>query len=272
MIHGHQSSVDPCVQAGDARLETVIIGGTELFREGLRRLLAPKGFEVVFAESRLAEASRSGGPPAPPAIVILSSEPRVALTVDEVRAVRERFPCSALICVCSDFDEEQVVPLLECGVSAILTRTTGVDTLVQAVELALMGHRVVPCLPPSPAETAAPEADDPEEAGPDASPSSSFRPSPREVRIIACLVRGESNRDIARQLAIPVGRVKGHVKAILRKMRVQNRTQAAVWGMKNRLGGEGALAAEDESDAEEGDPGLVALTLEAPHRLQAGIR
>jgi two-component system nitrate/nitrite response regulator NarL len=136
-------------------LETVIIGGTELFREGLRRLLAPKGFEVVFAESRLAEASRSGGPPAPPAIVILSSEPRVALTVDEVRAVRERFPCSALICVCSDFDEEQVVPLLECGVSAILTRTTGVDTLVQAVELALMGHRVVPCLPPSPAETAA---------------------------------------------------------------------------------------------------------------------
>lgn len=253
-------------------METVIVGGTELFREGLRRLLAPKGFEVVFAESRLAEASRSGAPPAPPAIVILSSEPRVELSVDEVRAVRERFPCSALICVCSDFGEEQVVPLLECGVSAILTRTTGVDTLVQAVELALMGHRVVPCLPPSPAETAAPQADDAGEAGPDASPPSSFRPSPREVRIIACLVRGESNRDIARQLAIPVGRVKGHVKAILRKMRVQNRTQAAVWGMKNRLGGEGALAAEDESDAEEGDPGLVAIALEAPHRLQAGIR
>ena len=48
------------------------------------------------------------------------------------------------------------------------------------------------------------------------------------------LIEGESNKSIARKIDIAEATVKVHVKAILRKIRVQNRTQAAIWGMNNR--------------------------------------
>jgi two-component system nitrate/nitrite response regulator NarL len=57
--------------------------------------------------------------------------------------------------------------------------------------------------------------------------------SPREKAILSCLIEGNSNKCIARKIDIAEATVKVHVKAILRKIRVQNRTQAAIWGMNN---------------------------------------
>jgi two-component system nitrate/nitrite response regulator NarL len=57
--------------------------------------------------------------------------------------------------------------------------------------------------------------------------------SPREKSILHCLIEGNSNKCIARKIDIAEATVKVHVKAILRKIRVQNRTQAAIWGMNN---------------------------------------
>lgn len=57
--------------------------------------------------------------------------------------------------------------------------------------------------------------------------------SPREQSILQCLIEGNSNKGIARKINIAEATVKVHVKAILRKIRVQNRTQAAIWGMNN---------------------------------------
>ena len=48
-----------------------------------------------------------------------------------------------------------------------------------------------------------------------------------------CLIEGDSNKSIARKIDIAEATVKVHVKAILRKIRVQNRTQAAIWAMNN---------------------------------------
>jgi two-component system, NarL family, nitrate/nitrite response regulator NarL len=59
-------------------------------------------------------------------------------------------------------------------------------------------------------------------------PSLSFR----ETCILRCIVDGASNKIIARKLDITEATVKVHVKAILRKIRVHNRTQAAIWATK----------------------------------------
>src|SRR5258707_4541820 len=56
--------------------------------------------------------------------------------------------------------------------------------------------------------------------------------STREKSILRCLIEGDSNKCIARKIDIAEATVKVHVKAILRKIRVQNRTQAAIWGMR----------------------------------------
>jgi len=57
--------------------------------------------------------------------------------------------------------------------------------------------------------------------------------SPRENVILRCISGGASNKGIARKIDIAEATVKVHVKAILRKIGVQNRTQAAVWGLNN---------------------------------------
>jgi two-component system nitrate/nitrite response regulator NarL len=57
--------------------------------------------------------------------------------------------------------------------------------------------------------------------------------SSREKSVLLCLIIGDSNKCIARKMDIAEATVKVHVKAILRKIRVQNRTQAAIWGMNH---------------------------------------
>jgi two-component system nitrate/nitrite response regulator NarL len=57
--------------------------------------------------------------------------------------------------------------------------------------------------------------------------------SPREREIVRRLVRGEPNKTIGQGLNITAGTVKVHLKTILRKISVQNRTQAAIWAINN---------------------------------------
>ena len=53
--------------------------------------------------------------------------------------------------------------------------------------------------------------------------------------ILRCLIEGASNKCIARKIDITEATVKVHIKEILRKIRVQNRTQAAIWGINRSL-------------------------------------
>ena len=57
--------------------------------------------------------------------------------------------------------------------------------------------------------------------------------SNREVQILQCLTKGSSNKQIARELGLADATIKVHVKAILRKVRLENRTQAAIWARQH---------------------------------------
>ena len=66
-------------------------------------------------------------------------------------------------------------------------------------------------------------------------------PSDREWEILRCLASGSSNKAIARELSIAETTVKVHIKSLLRKLGVSNRTQAAIWAL-NHGGGAGQEA------------------------------
>ena len=63
--------------------------------------------------------------------------------------------------------------------------------------------------------------------------------SERETQILKDLVKGHSNKRIARTCAVTEATVKVHMKSILRKIRVENRTQAAVWALEHGYCAEG---------------------------------
>jgi DNA-binding NarL/FixJ family response regulator len=60
--------------------------------------------------------------------------------------------------------------------------------------------------------------------------------SDREMQILGYLLNGAQNKQIARDLQISDGTVKVHLKAILKKIGVQNRTQAAIWAVSQGIG------------------------------------
>ena len=60
--------------------------------------------------------------------------------------------------------------------------------------------------------------------------------SEREGQVLQCLVHGDSNKMIGNRLNITEATIKVHMKSLLRKINATNRTQAAIWAMKNGLG------------------------------------
>ena len=71
------------------------------------------------------------------------------------------------------------------------------------------------------------------------SPRNHHELSQREAQILDGLVKGHANKVIARTCDIVEATVKVHMKAIMRKIRVNNRTQAAIWAMENGYAADG---------------------------------
>ena len=65
--------------------------------------------------------------------------------------------------------------------------------------------------------------------------------TPREHEILQALVTGSSNKMIANRLGITEATVKIHLKTLLRKIDVNNRTQAAIWAVNNGFSADGAV-------------------------------
>ena len=116
-----------------------------------------------------------------------------------------------------EFDE--IAPL-----SGILTYDLSADTFVRSLLLISSGERVFPHDLALGRKSARPPSED---------RSNDARLSPREKEILSHLVAGHSNKLIARHLGITEATVKVHLKHMLRKIRVENRTQAAIWGLAN---------------------------------------
>jgi len=130
-----------------------------------------------------------------------------------------------------------------------LTKDTTSDAFLKTIELVMLGDTVVPhallahllkqeegwaigMAPdnsyPMPGLDVASSRHSPV----DAKPRDAIRQlSAQERRILSCLIIGDPNKTIARKADITEATVKVHVKAILRKLRLKNRTQAAVWGL-----------------------------------------
>lgn len=102
---------------------------------------------------------------------------------------------------------------------------------------------------------------------PQANSSYTPRLSARQQSILRCLIQGDSNKTIARKMAIAEATVKVHVKAILRRIRVHNRTQAAIWAMNN---GPFISAKDDASPALEKVPVESFPSLDVAQVLSAG--
>jgi two-component system nitrate/nitrite response regulator NarL len=122
---------------------------------------------------------------------------------------------------------EEALALLRAGSDAYLVKTISCDALIQALDLVMLGVTIMP----SRVGRILCEARDTDTAAARSIPVDHVPQglTDREAAILQCLPRGESNKVIARRYDITEATVKVHIKAILRKICVRNRTQAAIW-------------------------------------------
>jgi len=197
--------------------------------------------------------------------VWLTGIERFAATTNAlVRKVVAANPCIKAIVMAASQDPEDIVAALKAGARGYLREDIAGETLLKSLDLIANGEMIVhPQL--APLETApangpvAVNLDHAAEYVPTngraaltqrsqpRSPLAGVKPeesnenqtsdvpslSRREMLILRMLMQGASNKTIARNLVITESTVKVHMKAILRKLRLQNRTQAAIWARNN---------------------------------------
>ena len=139
---------------------------------------------------------------------------------------------------------------LQTGVDGLCSTAMSCETLIKALELVMLGETfIAPAFTFSLADEASrrqqARADGAIVTGPAAVALANML-SPREVQILRHLTQGASNKHIARELGLAEATVKVHLKAILRKVRAANRTQAAMWAQQHM-----GLAANDRLIAAE---------------------
>lgn len=131
--------------------------------------------------------------------------------VEATRAVREEFPEAHIIALSTYGGDEDVRRALQAGAQSYLTKDVLHDELIRAIHAVHAGENYL-----SPAVAAALE--------PSALPAGL---SAREAEVLTLIVKGYGNKQIAYALGIAEHTVKNHVKSILSKLSVDDRTQAA---------------------------------------------
>ena len=212
-----------------------IIGKNEIVREGLKRILADQDFSVDCAVSCVDDLDIENEP----AVIIIDVN-----DIDEglcvCADVRERCPKPRIVIMTDGFSMEDVSRAFATGdVDGYLVKEISCDPLAGALRLTALGEKVLPSqIASSLASAPAGAISRCWDAG-----ASGTNLSAREVDILRCLVDGEPNKVISRRLSIADATVKVHIKAILRKLRVRNRTQAAIWAVSRGLAGEAPVNA-----------------------------
>jgi NarL family two-component system response regulator LiaR len=201
-----------------------IVDDHAMVRSGLAAFLSvSEDFELVGEAESGQQALRLCAETQPDVVLmdlIMPGMDGVATT----RAIRERFPQIRVIALTSFPEDRLVQDVLEAGALSYLLKNVGADDLARAIRAARAGQ---PMLAPEAAQALITRVTQPKTPGHDL--------SPREREVLALMVQGLNNPDIAERLVVGRSTVKFHVSSILGKLGVQSRTEAVALAVQHRL-------------------------------------
>jgi two-component system nitrate/nitrite response regulator NarL len=192
-----------------------------VMREGLHRILADAKFTIV--QSVEEPAALSAGAIDGPVLIILDRA-NEADGCEQVGALRQRFPEARLVLLSKIFAFSEMVAAFRAGACGYIVKEISYEPLVASLRLVAMGEKVMP----SDLANALRSHDATAHHEEDRVILQRANLSQRETEVLGCLIMGWPNKTISRRLCISAPTVALHIKTILRKVDVCNRTQAAV--------------------------------------------
>jgi NarL family two-component system response regulator LiaR len=207
----------------------LIVDDHGVVREGLRAYLELEADIEIVGEARDgAEAVRRAQELQPDVVLMDLVMPNMD-GVDATACIKQQQPATHVIILTSFLDDERVVPAIRAGATSYLLKDVAATDLARAIRGARAGQAQ---LHPEVARRLMQQVTSPRK------PDAGALLTDREREVLRLLADGRSNKEIARSLVVSERTVKGHVSNILGKLGLQDRTQAALFAVRNGLGQE----------------------------------
>jgi NarL family two-component system response regulator LiaR len=196
-------------------------------REGLRALItSAPGLELAGEARDGAEAVELARSTRPDVILLDMMMPRLD-GLGAIKAIKEQDPEARIMVLTSFGDDDKVFPAIKAGALGYLLKDSSPAQLLRAIEEVSRGES---SLHPTIARKLIQELKQPQEL-----PLSDDPLSEREVEVLQLVAEGHSNQEIADKLFVSERTVRNHVSAILGKLHLANRTQAALYALRKGI-------------------------------------
>lgn len=212
---------------------TLLVEKSRLFREGMKRLLVESPYDIQAEADCLVDAVSIVKEGCFPALLMLDFNEDDVEDFDHLRDLRACLGNARIVILTNDVSTSKLTKALELGCDAYLLKDMSPEALIQSLTLTMLGEKVFPTnlaqllIEGRRAANASP--------APVVRAASAGGLSEREMQILRCLVNGDPNKVIANRLKITEATVKVHLKGLLRKISVSNRTQAAIWAVERGI-------------------------------------
>jgi DNA-binding NarL/FixJ family response regulator len=216
------------------RIRILVVDDHALFRVGIANILGKeKEFEVIGEADSSRSAMESAEMLTPDVILMDASLPSPG-GIETTQRIRRELPAVAVIVMAADEDEEALFASIKAGAAAFIVKDISPDDLVHVIRRVSGGEFLINdkvFSKPAVASRVLKEFRELAVYGQEAQPI--FAPlSPREVEILDNIAQGMTNKQVAYALSISEQTVKNHMSSILRKLAVNDRTQAVVYAMR----------------------------------------
>ena len=211
------------------KVRVILVDDHEVVRLGLITLLEGMDWIEVVGEAGTADEAIEAVSTYKPDVVIMDIRMPGESGIDACRTITTRWPETKVIMLTSYVDDELIFKALQAGASGFVLKQVGNRSLIEALNAVRRGEalldsavtqRVIDQVRKSEADRQA----------------ASFKDlSTREMEILAEVAKGRSNRDIAEELNLAEKTVRNHVSAILSKLALSNRVEAATYAVRHDI-------------------------------------
>jgi DNA-binding NarL/FixJ family response regulator len=211
----------------------VLVHSHEIFRQGLRHNVATVSDYKIVGEASNGQQAIQIVDNLAPDIVVMSMDLPGVNGLEVARAIKRSHSNVGIVLLSAAMDGQQVVKAIRAGVASYLPRNVSWDKLVRTLNQVRRGEYPINELVLSLPEVAFQVLATFRQMAVDEDTQSIYSPlSPRELQVLELVAAGRTNKEIALDLDISNQTVKNHVSSILRKLAVNDRTQAVVYAMR----------------------------------------
>ncbi len=211
------------------KIQTCIIENKSLMREGLKSLLNKSRFHVSIAFANVEEVKAVKDITFD--LIILSVNKHIEEVSERIEQIKEKFPKVRIVVLAESLNESIITECFSVDSDGLLLKDIAAKPLIASLNLVMSGEKVFPT---SMTAIILSGWNQWQSRGFHTKAScQNIAFSPRCLDVIQLLAEGCSNKIIARRLDIAESTVKVHLKAILRKLELGNRTQVAIWAINH---------------------------------------